>query len=225
MKPLNLLAATLIGAAALPASAAQFDFYKLGRGAGDFLASNGQACTGGDWCSSNVNGSVFSGTLSFSDGGITANATANYFGRDAAVVQDHEPGWTASKGAGLGVYHSKITSDDNITSGEMLTITFDQVVQLSSIGLRAEGHNFTNWAAGDTFLFNGVSTLLPDNVGAIATSMTGQQFTFAFGGAQANEFYLSSMTVSAVPEPESYALMLAGMAVIGFVMRRRMPRA
>ncbi|MCB2020604.1 MAG: PEP-CTERM sorting domain-containing protein [Burkholderiaceae bacterium] len=107
----------------------------------------------------------------------------------------------------------------------MLTITFDQVVHLSSIGLRAEGHNYTNWAAGDTFLFNGVSTLLPDNVGAIATSMTGQQFTFAFGGAQANEFYLSSMTVSAVPEPETYALMLAGMAVIGFVMRRRMPRA
>ena len=77
-------------------------------------------------------------------------------------MRDHEPGWTASKGAGLGVYHlSGDTSDDNITLGEKLTITFTQAVNLTSIGLRAEEHNFTGWSTGATFLLNGTSTLLP----------------------------------------------------------------
>ena len=48
MKALNSVAAALVGAAALPASAANFDFYKLGNGATDFLPSDGIACTGGD---------------------------------------------------------------------------------------------------------------------------------------------------------------------------------
>ena len=224
MKPMNILAAALLGAAALPASAAQFDFYKLGNGGGDFLASNGQACTGGDWCSSNVGGNVFNGNLSFSDGGITAVATGTYNAAAAAVVQDHQNGWTATSGAGLGVYHKRDNSDDNITTGEKLTITFDQVVKLNSIDLRSDGHNFTAWAANSTFLFNNVSTSLPLGVGSIAVNQTGQVFTFEFGGRIPDQFYLAAMTATAVPEPESYALMLAGLGAIGVVVGRRTRR-
>ena len=224
MNAKNLLATALLGAAALPASAAQFDFYKLGNGGGDFLATNGQACTGGDWCSSNVGGNVFNGNLSFSDGGITAVATGTYNSAAAAVVQDHENGWTATSGAGLGVYHKLDNSDDNITTGEKLTITFDQVVKLSSIDLRSDGHNFTAWAASSTFLFNSASTLLPLGVGSIALNQTGQVFTFEFGGAKADQFYLSAMTATAVPEPETYALMLAGLGAIGLAVGRRTRR-
>ncbi len=221
MNAMNVLAAALLGVAVLPAGAAQFDFYKLGNGGGDFLASNGQGCTGGDWCSSNVNGGVFNGNLSFSDGGVTAVATGNYNNAAAAVVQDHQNGWTATSGAGLGVYHSKITSDDNITTGEKLTITFDQVVKLTSIDLRSDGHNFTNWTANSTFLFNNVSTSLPLGVGSIALNQTGQVFTFEFGGRNADQFYLAAMTASAVPEPETYALMFAGLGAIGLAVGRR----
>lgn len=229
MKSLNLIVgAALVGAVALPASAAQFDFYKLKSPtqAGDFLPSNGVACTGGDLCSSNVDGNVFGGNLSFSDGGITAVATGTYKNAVASVVQDHEPNWTATTGAGLGVYHeSGNTSDDNITFGEKLTITFDQVVKLTSISLRSEGHNFTNWSAGDTFLFNGVSTLLPLNVGSIALNQTGQVFTFEYGGAKANQFYLSAMTATPVPEPETYALLSVGLCALGVFVRRQRSRA
>ncbi len=224
MKALNLVAAALLGAAILPASAAQFDFYKLKSttAAGDFLPTNGVGCTGGDICSSNVDGGVFGGNLSYTDGGIIAVATSAYTGGASSVVQDHENGWTSSIGAGLGVYHqSGNTSDDNITNGESLTITFDQVVNLTSIGLRSEGHNFTNWPAGSTFLFNNVSTLLPLGVGSIGLDLTGQVFTFAYGGANADQFYLSSMTATAVPEPGSYALMIAGLGAIGLALRRR----
>ena len=103
-------------------------------------------------------------------------------------------------------------------------MTFSQVVNLTSISLRSDGHNVTGWTAGDTFMLNGVNTLLPVGTGDIALNLTGTQFTFAFGGRQADQFYLSGMTAAAaVPEPETYALMLAGLAAIGFAARHRRP--
>jgi hypothetical protein len=228
MKPLNILTAALFGAAVLPATAAQFDFYKLDQptAAGDFLPTNGAVCTTYDRCSSNVDGGVFGGTLDFSDGGISLMASGSYMGEAtrASAVQDSTNDWTASKGAGLGVYHQvKVTSDDNITFNEVLTITFDQVVNLTNIGLRAEGHNFTAWTPGATFLLNGVQTLLPQNVGSLNLNMVGQVFTFGFDNASqtGDQFYLSSMTANPVPEPESIALLIAGLGGIGLMARRR----
>ena len=147
MQSLNLLAGILVGAAALPSMAANFDFYKLGNGAGDFLPTNGVGCTGGDLCSSDVDAGTLNGNLIYTAGGITAVATGSFTNGVAAVVQDLQTGWTPASSAGLGVYHlSGNGGDDNITVGERLTITpFDQVVNLSLIDLRSEGHNFTGW--------------------------------------------------------------------------------
>lgn len=50
--------AAALAALTLPAAAVDFDFdfYEQGRGAGDYLPTNGNVCTGGDRCSSNVDG-------------------------------------------------------------------------------------------------------------------------------------------------------------------------
>ena len=233
-----LAMATLVGGLAAPASAASiFDFSNLTFNGGvnsGFLPTPLIPCTAGDLCSSNVDGNVRNGALTYAVGGLHVTAAGTYAGGAAAVVQDHENSYNAATkiGAGLGVYHlSNDSSDDNINAGEMLTLTFDQVVTLSAFELRSDGHNVTNWTAGDTFLFNGASTLLPrpglitTAGGTISSNLTGSTFTFAYGGAHANQFYLAGMTVTAVttpvPEPESYAMLLTGLGLLGFAARRR----
>jgi hypothetical protein len=223
----SLLALALSAITIAPALAADFDFANLTYNSGSnsgFRPTDGVACTGGDLCSSNVDGGVLSGDLTFVSGGLTAFATGSFMGGVAAVVQDHENGYNPSThiGAGLGVYHQAgNNSDDNITNGEKLTLTFDHLVTLTNIGLRSDGHDL-GWASGSTFLLNGVSTLFPSSTGSLSTAMTGTTFTFEFGGAKASQFYLSSVTaVSAVPEPGSLALMLSGLGVIFTIGRRR----
>ena len=231
MNPLpKSFAAAALAVALLPAGAATFDFANLKYNVNNngintgFLPTDGIACTGGDLCSSSVNNGLLNGDLTFTSGGITVAATGMYNNGVAAVVQDHETGYSAQNkiGAGLGVYHqSGNNSDDNITLGETLIMTFSQLVHLTGISLRSEGHDVSGWAANSTFLFNGANRLLPIGSGNIALDLTGTQFTFAYGGRSADQFYLSGLTATAVPEPGTVALMLAGLAGIGLVIRRR----
>ena len=46
-------------------------------------------------------------------------------------------------------------------------------------------------------------------------------FTFSSAGKGLAGFYGTMSTVAAVPEPETYALVLAGLGVVGFAARRR----
>ena len=185
-------------------------------------------CTGGDLCSSNVDGKALNGDVTFISGGLTAKATGWYNGKQVVAIQDHENRYnlTSLIGAGLGVNHvSGNSSDDNITTRETLIVTFDQVVKLTSISLRSEGHDVIDLGANSVLLLNSSSTRLPLNVGSISTSLVGTTFCFAFGGSKADQFYLSGMTAAAVPEPETYALKLAGLAAVGFVACRRKSQA
>jgi hypothetical protein len=51
---------------------------------------------------------------------------------------------------------------------------------------------------------------------------TSASVTLSFTGATANGYsYIDNVTVTAVPEPESYAMLLAGLGAIGFMSRRR----
>ena len=77
-------------------------------------------------------------------------------------------------------------------------------------------------AAVGSFAFNDVTGSISHSFGALA----GGDYYYLVSGTgtgSAGGFYTLSSTVTPVPEPESYALMLSGLGAIGFVARRRRP--
>ena len=102
---------------------------------------------------------------------------------------------------------------------------------------------FTNLAAGT---YNFLLSVSSQNITGLGVDLNGQaatitnlgKFSFAnlessgnspflltlTGVAGKKGLYSGELTVSAVPEPETYALMLAGLAVVAGVARRRLPR-
>ncbi len=67
-------------------------------------------------------------------------------------------------------------------------------------------------------LANGMITGAKSGAGAV-------QYSFSLYTSTTAQDYLVASPVAAVPEPETYAMMLSGMCLLGFTARRRMQRA
>jgi hypothetical protein len=131
--------------------------------------------------------------------------------------------------AGMGVCHSGLTSnaqckspsDDNVTTDEVLTWNFDKSISSLELTLKDTGHRaFVSSIFYSTDSGTNWTTLSSDYSLAFATTIDEISFK-TIGSASNEQFYINAATVSAVPEPSVYALMLAGLGLVGFVASRR----
>jgi len=176
-----------------------------------------------------TNGSFETGTLA---GWTTSNLYCSGVGTDylsasGCAGQDTNPG------AQSGTYSLYLGNNSGVVSG-LGTVSQSLATNSSTT------YELSFWLANSSYgrvtgpnefkvTWNGVTLLDLTNSGAFAY----QQYTFdVLGGAGSSvlafsdvqnpsAWNLDSVSVTPVPEPSTYALMLAGLGVVGFVARRR----
>ncbi len=147
---------------------------------------------------------------------LLSTGVNTYAGSFAAV--------SAPEGSLLGSI-SPVFSSDPLLSGGSDNITFTGaaagVYQLVLNGSASFIQNLTGSLNGTPL------TVYGDNQfsGIFTIGTASPPFALVLNGsAVANSLYSGNLTVTAVPEPQTYALMLAGLGVIGFIARRRRPQ-
>lgn len=222
------LISTIVAAGALAvsaqASATIFDFEQITDGA-DYGTISGTYADG-----SAVNGDV--GEAAFQElvwtvDNITLTATGSTVAGDAWAYLDQGDAGLGVCSLGLktdnkGPNQCDPGSDDNVTTGEILNISFDQLVNvnLAASTFRDANHN----VHGDDHL---LEVNKNDGAGWVYVTAANDVFeTTAFSlrasshPNDVHQFYVDALSVS-VPEPGTLALMGLGLAGLGFVRRRK----
>lgn len=159
-----------------------------------------------------------SNSPSFVSGGIALVVTARQSNGSAAQVANRWDGLGVSGSSFLG-----IPDAGEIVSGESLILTFNKVVTLTGLQL-----SLWDRLIDDATLTVGSKTI---DLGASSSSglvvnefsfsnLSGTQFVIK-GNGLLTSFRLAGVTVNAVPEPGTWALMGLGLAGLAFARARR----
>lgn len=179
------------------------------------VASSVEAQLVFDFTSGNLDGGEPGSTLTVSS--LTLTVTS--------VNPDGKLNWTSSGGFGI---NSSIASDDTdgFDTGESFSFSFDQDVTLTSITVSSWNSNdnatLTVSGSGD------FATVSSTGLTTFALNVTsGSTVTITANGTTAigNGFYLDSLSVSAIPEPSTYAAILGALALGVIYIRRRKQKA
>ena len=187
-------------------------------------AVGSDVCSGSDTCGEPMTfATSIGGALSVTatdDGNGAINTT------NGIVYQDISPDY-----GGLGVVSQNanggLTGGDEINNGDTLTLSFANRVKIVGFHFWDKDHQAYDLNSGDQFglsidggatQFKSLSNFPWYGAGS---TLVGNSFTFSYKN---EDYYLGAIKIAAVPavpEPQTYALMLAGMAAVGFMARRR----
>jgi hypothetical protein len=136
-----------------------------------------------------------------STGGASTAPLGGYFGSQYAVLDNTEEIYQSFTAAVGGLYNINFWATGDGRSRIFNSSDFNTALGTSGDPMTSWG---TGWhAASYTF-----------------TAIAGQSYHLYFSGKGA-AFGVDGVSVTAVPEPESYAMMLAGLGALGFMARRR----
>jgi hypothetical protein len=138
--------------------------------------------------------------------------------------------WGVHDALEIGVSLTPVGAFDDTYLFSVLTdqVTFSTAVanNLTSV-LGIEGGKVSLYKTGGptntlqgTFDFNGLTGNISHAFGTLSAGNYVYDVTGTGTGSMGG-FYSVTSTVSAVPEPQSYALFLGGLAAVGFLIRRR----
>ena len=166
------------------------------------------------------------------------------------TFQDVSPGLVSMNLSLLGLTAPEHVKDFYFNYGGTAPLTFTKTggqaasISMASDGFKADGggkydviFSFPTAASGDRF---GAGESTSYNIAG--SGVTAAKFNFQSSPSGGNGTWYSAMhvqntggnnkdsgfigaTVAPIPEPESYAMMLAGLVVVGFIARRRIRRA
>ena len=227
---ISTVATAVVMALAAPVGAATFDF---GRMANDFwnLAS-GPGGRPFEPSFQQFADSSLAGALEDEGVRILSAVATQDDGRTAHAFLDHD---LSRRQAGLGVCSSGFLgngvsecstgfgnhrSDDNITEGETVAVTFDQQVAFTDLEFRDAQH----FLANGTLLIGGQNYVV-DNGRLAASDVSrigrGSTFSFGYGGENPTEIYLTVATVAPVPLPAGIGLLAAALGGLAGLRRMR----